>query len=263
VLLAIGRTGGEGVLVLFTDYGYAGPYVGQMKAVLAVDAPGVPIIDLMHDAPAFAPRLSAYLLAALAEEVPVDSVFVAVVDPGVGGAERLPVVVRADQRWFVGPENGLFEIVRRRAEHLEQWQIAWAPQRLSRTFHGRDLFAPVAARLATNGDHKGMLRRMAVPPRREWPDDDARVVYVDGFGNLITGFRATRMPDGGAVMIGEKTIPRRDTFSDAPVGSPFWYVNSIGLVEIAANSTSASALLGLRGGDPVTIVGCERGDHDH
>ena len=101
------------MIVLFTDFGLSGPYVGQMKAVLHREAPGVAVVDLFADAPAFDPRRSAYLLAAYATEFPPPTVVLAVVDPGVGG-ERRPVVVEADGRRFVGSDNGLFELVWRR-----------------------------------------------------------------------------------------------------------------------------------------------------
>ena len=98
------------MIVLFTDFGVSGPYVGQMKAVLHQTAPGVPIVDLLHEAPAFDPRLSAYLLAAYAREFPTGSVFVCVVDPGVGSARR-PVIARVGGRVYVGPDNGLLHAV--------------------------------------------------------------------------------------------------------------------------------------------------------
>ncbi|MBE9551926.1 MAG: SAM-dependent chlorinase/fluorinase, partial [Proteobacteria bacterium] len=132
---------------IFTDFGLDGPYAGQMRGVLARAAPGVPVIDLMHDAPVRNPYRSAYLLAALAAEMGPDSVCVAIVDPGVGGA-RPPVVVSADGKRFVGPGNGLFEIVQRRAARARAWTIDWRPEKLSVSFHGRDLFAPAAALLA-------------------------------------------------------------------------------------------------------------------
>ena len=135
------------MIVLFTDFGLTGPYTGQMKAVLARNAPAVPVIDLFADAPAFQPYLSAYLLGAYCGAVPQGGVLLGVVDPGVG-TDRLPLVVRADGRWYVGPDNGLFELVMRRAAVVEAWTIDWRPDRLSASFHGRDLFAPVAAKLA-------------------------------------------------------------------------------------------------------------------
>ncbi len=129
------------MIVLFTDFGVAGPYVGQMKAVLYREAPGVPVVDLFADAPAARPKPSAYLLAAYAAWFPPGSVLLAVVDPGVGGS-RAAVVVEADGRRYVGPDNGLFELVVRRAKTVRFRRISWRPRGLSASFHGRDLFAP-------------------------------------------------------------------------------------------------------------------------
>src|SRR5215472_12115972 len=98
------------MIVLFTDFGLTGPYAGQVKAVLHQVAPQVPVVDLFADAPSRDPRASAYLLAAYAAWFPAGTVFLAVVDPGVGGA-RPAVIVEADRRWYVGPGNGLFELV--------------------------------------------------------------------------------------------------------------------------------------------------------
>src|SRR5262245_5142495 len=98
------------MIVLFTDFGLSGPYTGQMKAVLGQMAPGTPVIDLFADAPVGNPKASAYLLAAYAAWFTTGTIFLCVVDPGVGGA-RLPVIVEADGRWFVGPDNGLFELI--------------------------------------------------------------------------------------------------------------------------------------------------------
>ncbi|HZD26702.1 MAG TPA: SAM-dependent chlorinase/fluorinase, partial [Alphaproteobacteria bacterium] len=136
------------MIVLFTDFGREGPYMGQMRAVLARRAPGVPVIDLIADVPAWDVRAGAYLLPAYAAEFPAGTVFLCVVDPGVGSA-RQPMALKADGRWYVGPDNGLFELVARRAAAARGWRIDWRPDRpLSASFHGRDLFAPVAADLA-------------------------------------------------------------------------------------------------------------------
>ena len=131
-------------LFLFTDFGAADLYVGQVKAVLQREAGSVPVIDLLHEAPAFNVLASAHLLAALAAQLPPDSVTLAVVDPGVGGA-RDAVALNADGRWFIGPDNGLMSVLAARAVRLAAWRITWRPAALSASFHGRDLFAPVAA----------------------------------------------------------------------------------------------------------------------
>lgn len=117
------------MIVLFTDFGASGPYVGQMKAAIAVAAPGVPVIDLMHDAPAFRNKASAYLLAALLRELPDGAVVLGVVDPGVGHPDRRPAAARIGGRWFVGPDNGLFAVAARHAGASEWWEISWRPER--------------------------------------------------------------------------------------------------------------------------------------
>jgi S-adenosyl-L-methionine hydrolase (adenosine-forming) len=133
------------MIVLFTDFGLHGPYTGQMKAVLHQMAPGIPIIDLFADAPVGNPKASAYLLAAYAAWFPARTVFLCVVDPGVGGT-RPSIFLEADGRWYIGPGNGLFELIQRRARETRSWDIDWKPKHLSASFHGRDLFAPVAIR---------------------------------------------------------------------------------------------------------------------
>jgi len=238
------------MIVLFTDFGLAGPYIGQMKAVLYREAPGVPVIDLFADAPAFDPGRSAYLLAAYAAEFPPPAVFLAVVDPGVGG-DRLPIVVEADGRRFVGPDNGLFELVWRRARDRRVWSVAWRPQRLSASFHGRDLFAPVAARLAVG--RNVALTPLEQPDRRDWPDDLAEIVYIDVYGNAMTGMRAAAIPYTAAILAGGAVLRQRRTFSDAAPGTAFWYENANGLVEISVNQGRADRDLELHVGAAVAI----------
>lgn len=240
------------MIVLFSDFGETGPYVGQIKAVLGRDAPGVPVIDLLHDAPAFQAKASAYLLAALVDVFPTGAVFVCVVDPGVG-SDRGALVVDADSRRFVGPDNGLFEIVIRRANDTAAWSITWRPESLSASFHGRDLFAPVAARLALGEPVPGDPVAVDSVRRAEWPDDLAEIVYIDSFGNAMTGMRARTVPRAASVEANGRRLARARTFSDVPPGEPFWYENSSGLVEIAVNQGRADSDLGLAIGMHVTV----------
>ena len=248
------------MIVLVTDFGPSGPYVGQMRAVLERRAPGVPVVELFSDAPAFDPRATAYLLAAYTAESVAGDVFLCVVDPGVGGARR-PLVLQADGRWFVGPDNGLFAIVARRADVARVWEVTWRPDGLSATFHGRDLFAPVAALLAGGapggaaapGEPPGVPLTTADIARPDWPDDLAVVVYVDHFGNAMTGLRAARLAPAARLRVGDEVLERAHTFSDRPPGTAFWYENANGLVEIAVNQGRADAALGLAVGDPVVV----------
>src|SRR5215475_5546247 len=136
------------MIVLFTDFGTDDIYVAQVKAALMQHAdPGTPILDLLHAAPNFDARAGAHLLAALQASFPVGSVFLAVIDPGVGGA-RDAVVLEADGKAYVGPDNGLLSVVAARAAKARTWRITWRPPATSASFHGRDLFAPIAAWIA-------------------------------------------------------------------------------------------------------------------
>ena len=248
-------TGIHGMILLFTDFGHGGPYCGQMRAVLAREAPGIPVIDLMSNLPPFNAQAAAYLLAALCQEMPKEVVVVGVVDPGVGTAERQPVVVRVRERWFVGPGNGLFSVVARRAGLAEVWRITWNPPRLSASFHGRDLFAPVAAMLARGELVPGEPEATNAIGPQDWPDDLAELVYLDDFGNAMTGIRADTLDDGFALKVrGYEFRPAR-TFGEVADGEGFWYSNAIGLAEIAVNRASARDAFGLRVGDAVEVVG--------
>lgn len=246
------------MIVLFTDFGVNGPYMGQMKRVLAERAPGMPIIDLFADAPRWDPKASAYLLAAYVSEFAPGSVFLAVVDPGVG-SERPPAVLLVDGRWFVGPDNGLFEIVvRRAAAPARYWRLTWQPDRLSATFHGRDLFAPVAALIAGGIAPPGNERPIAEMRHPEWPEDLAQVIYIDGFGNAMSGLRPPDDPRAWLLHVGELQLPYARTFADVAPRQAFWYVNANGLVEIAVNRGRAAADLSLTIGTPIVLapVGC-------
>lgn len=233
------------MIFLFTDYGWQGPWRGQLHAVLAMRAPHRPVIDLMHDAPAFCPGAGAHLLGALADSLPPASICIGVVDPGVGTA-RDGVVLEADGRWFVGPDNGLFDVIAARARAARWWRIEHPPEGRARTFHGRDLFAPVAALLANGEAVPGtpLAAGTMVQPGHAAGADRAAVIYLDGFGNAATGIRGHAAAYGDLVVAGRR-IPPVDTFADLAHWEPGWLCNSLGLVEIVANQASAAERLGL------------------
>ena len=234
------------MIFLFTDFGAADLYVGQVKAMLHQHAPKEAVIDLLHDVPAFNIKAGAHLLAALATRLPKDAVTLAVVDPGVGGA-RQPVALAADGRWFVGPDNGLLSVVAARAKKCEVSAIGWSPGSLSASFHGRDLFAPVAAMLA-RGDRKTAKLKKAALAVALGGDDLGEIIYVDHYGNLVTGMRARSVPHDRALTIDGRAIRHARVFSEVKPGEVFWYENSLGLVEVAANAASAQQVLGFRPG---------------
>lgn len=244
------------MIVLFTDFGATGPYVGQVKAVLAREVPALPVIDLLHDAPAMNVRASAYLLAALAPSIKGDAaqptVFAAVVDPGVGTARRA-LALKADGRWFVGPDNGLLDIVALRAKSAEWWDIQWRPEQLSATFHGRDLFAPVAARLA-RGEAPPGARCDSPLKARNWPVDLAEVVYLDPYGNAATGLRAGIVGPDVVLRANDRCFQPVTTFGDAPCGTAIWYENSNAHAELAISEGSAAGSCGLAVGTKVSVL---------
>ncbi len=242
------------LILLFTDFGIGGPYVGQVKAVLSARIAEVRMIDLMHDAPAHDPRAAACFLAAMLPDSPTASSFLVVDDPGVGTEARRPVVVQADGRWFVGPGNGIFNVVAARAGEVSRWNITWTPEReLSASFHGRDLFAPVAAMLA-RGEAPPGVPAEAPAPTDAWPDDLREVIYIDRFGNAMTGMRASSAIKFETLSVNGTSLRRARTFGDVPRGEGFWYANSIGLVEIAVNQGRASNALGLDVGTSFAMV---------
>ena len=247
------------MIVLFTDFGLEGPYTGQVSAVLQQTAPGIPVIPLFADLPPGQPKPAAYLLAAYAAWFPAGTVFLCVVDPGVGSTRRA-LVAEAAGRFYVGPDNGLLEIVLRRAAPALLWEITWRPPALSASFHGRDLFAPVAARLARGEPPQAMAAPAAIAPeaailQSDWPDDLAEIVYIDRYGNALTGLRGERVPARARLAAGGHVLAHAEVFSAVPRGTGFWYVNSNGLVEIAVNAGRADQLLGLGVGAAIEVLG--------
>lgn len=249
------------MIALFTDFGADDIYVGQMKAALLTHAAregrDVGIVDVLHRVPDYDARGAAHLLAALHGAYPDGTVFLSVVDPGVG-SEREPVVVMTQMdgktQWFVGPDNGLLSVIAARASHARTYRITWRPAGLSASFHGRDLFAPVAAWLASGEVPAGTLEETSGLQVRLDAGDLAEIVYVDHYGNALTGLRAAAVADDARLRVAQVELTRARVFSDVPEGQAFWYVNSIGLVEIAVNRGSAAAQLGLRPGHVVQVL---------
>jgi len=240
-------------MILFvTDFGNDGPYVAQMKAAVRRNGYQGDILNLFSDIPTYNIRSASVLLNAYAHDFPEGCVFVSVVDPGVG-SDRLPLAILADGRWYVGPDNGLFELVLRRAIHVEAFKISWQPARLSASFHGRDVFAPIAARIA-RGQGASLLTPMNIHDvhRVDWPDDLSEIVYVDHFGNAMTGIE--NAPGLSGVKIGGEALPLVRTFSDVEEGAPLAYINANGILEISVNQGRADTYFGIEVGDAVTPI---------
>lgn len=238
------------MILLFTDYGAVDLYSGQVRAAIWSHAPGVEIVDLLHTAPNFDIKASAHLLAALVPQFQIACVCLAVVDPGVG-TQRDAVVMLADEKWYVGPDNGLLSIIAARACKVELWRITWRPENLSLSFHGRDLFAPIAALIEKGAFPHGKLADTVRLQVVLDAGDLAEVIYIDHYGNAMTGLRAGMVKCSAMLHLGASALRYAPVFSDAPDGHAFWYENSIGLVEIAVNRGNAAALLDIEVGNPV------------
>jgi S-adenosylmethionine hydrolase len=250
-------------VALLTDFGLDDPYVGVLHAVLEREAPGVCRLDLGHQVPPGDVWTACVLLRFAWPHLPEDAVVLAVVDPGVGG-DRVPVAAHLDRRWLVGPDNGLVTAAGAPAEAVRlDWRRMGLPEP-SRTFHGRDLFAPAAARIARGDDPGGLGERVAAAGLVACPLPDptpieggfrSTVLHVDRFGNVVTNVPAGVVPADATAWYGAPRDARRvATYSEAREGEVVVIVGSSGLLELAVNRDSAASITGLGRGDTVDVT---------
>ena len=238
------------MIVLFTDFGIRDPYVGQIKARLAEQAPGQIVVDLLHEVPDYNPHAGAHLLSAFVSGFQPGSLFLAVVDPGVG-TPRDGVVVMAGGRWYVGPDNGLLSIVAARNTDTRLWRINWQPEDLSPTFHGRDVFAVIAAEIARSEFPTSKLSQIDKLEVEFDAGELSRVIYIDHFGNAWVGVR--NVPKDARVSAAGKLFKYSESFGFVGKGEGFWFNNSVGLLELAVNRGNAATSFGLKVGDVVQV----------
>ncbi len=240
------------MIVLFTDFGTRDPYVGQVKARIHELAPTQQVVDLLHEAPDFNAHAGAHLIAAFAPNFPPGTVFMCVVDPGVG-TERDGVVVTAGGRWFVGPDNGLLSLAAARGADAKVWRISWKPENASSTFHGRDIFAVIAALIAKGEFPNDRLEAKPGLHVEFDAGDLTRIIYIDHYGNAWTGQRAAGIPQGTRIVAGRAEFRHAQTFGAVGKGEGFWFGNSVGLIELAVNRGSAAVKLDLKVGDTIQV----------
>ena len=248
------------VIGLFTDYGWDDPYVAQLKGVILTLNPGARLLDITHTVTPFNVTEAAYLLNQCAEEFPAGTIFVAVVDPQVG-TERDPILLEtAKGKFYVGPDNGLFTQVLAREGFSKAWKLDkpeyFRPGAASATFHGRDIFAPVAAHLAAGVDPEKMgtpVKNLVMLPIKD-PTFSAgtvsvQVLHIDRYGNVILNLRsdsdvASKLKDGNLVKIsvGKESYsgPLVKTYGDGEKGRLILLYGGNGLLEIAMNQGSAA-----------------------
>ncbi len=245
------------LITLLTDFGTTDSYVGEMKGVLLSLAPGTTLVDLSHDIAPGDIASAAYVLSRAWHRFPEETVHLVVIDPGVG-TSRGALAFRARGHFFVGPDNGVFTPVFR-AVDIEAVSLP-APELAAPTFHGRDLFAPVAAALASGRSLSSLGARYTQSPQRvsgaapryEGKSVVGEVIYVDRFGNLITNLTPELVPDYATLEAESLNIGRlHTTFGDVPTGGLVAYLGSGGTVEIAVRNGSAARRLGLGVGGKV------------
>ncbi len=237
---------------LYTDFGLNGSYIGQMIAAIDHYSPKSKVINIQSDLPKFDIEAASILLAAYHQNHLAGNIHLCVVDPEVGTELRKPVVVTVDARIYVGPNNGIFDRIIAIANEYEVSEIVWRPERLSNSFHGRDLFAPIAAMIDDSTIPNHALRCFDYEPHIT-SQSSPRIVYVDHYGNCMTGLFASEYPDLQSVTIAGKEITRATTFAEVEKGEPLLYENSSGLLEIAVNQGRADEMLGLVVGSEIVI----------
>ena len=249
----------SGVLALLSDFGSRDHYVGVMKGVALSIFPGATLVDLTHDVEPYSIEQGAFFLEQAWLRFPAGTVFCTVVDPGVGTSRRALAAV-CEERYVIAPDNGLvsraFEGRSSEVRELDADRIALGP--VSATFHGRDIFAPAAAWLAS-GRPFAEFGEPIDDWVRLWParpaPGEARVVNVDRFGNVVTGFRPEDLPPGTGVAVGgEQVGERARTYGDAPKDTPFLLVGSAGYWEISLRQGSAAERLHIKIGDLVRLI---------
>lgn len=254
----------SGVVALLTDFGLQDPYVGILKGVLLGANPKASIVDLSHDVPPQDVAEAARILAAAVPYFPDGTVFVSVVDPGVG-SDRAVVGVETARHFFLAPDNGLLgalDGVRRRVRVSEE---RYFRKPVSRTFHGRDVFAPVAGRLSRGvdlGRFGPALRSIrtleaAAPRLRTDGGLEGEIVSIDRFGNLITNIPGELLADlrGMNIRVGRRSLRALSrTYADARKGALLALVGSTGHLEISVNQGDARRVAGSRKGDRVLVT---------
>lgn len=259
------------VIALFTDFGWEDPYVAQMKGVILTVDPTIRLLDLTHTVSPFNVGEGAYLLDQCSEEFPAGTIFVAVVDPGVG-TERDPILLETSKgKFFVGPDNGLFTQVIDNEGFSRAWKLDkpeyFRGGAVSTTFHGRDVFAPVAAHLASGVDPDRFgtpIKTLVMLPVKEPTFNEGsisvEVLHLDRYGNIILNLRndgeiAAKLKEGNLVKIsiGKESYsgPLVKTYGDMERGRLILLYGSNGLLEIAMNQGSAAKQLKV---EPGTVI---------
>ncbi|QOJ78405.1 SAM-dependent chlorinase/fluorinase [Infirmifilum lucidum] len=259
------------LVAFMSDFGSKDYYTGAVKAVIKRVCPRAEVIDITHEVDPWSTLEADYLLSCCFDDFPPGAIFLAVVDPGVGTGRR-PIIVRTSRYWLVGPDNGVFSSVIEKDGLVKAWTISRVPYQLksSYTFHGRDIFAPVAAYLACGGNVEDIglpLDKLVRLDKPETTLKDGRllgyVAHIDRFGNVATSIDTALLSKAGIsygseleVLVGESSFRVKfvKTFGDAGEGELVALVNSCKVLEFAVNKGRASEYIAAKIGHRVEIV---------
>jgi hypothetical protein len=241
------------IITLITDFGSADHYVAAMKGVILGITPRARIVDITHDVAPFAIAQGAYLLAQTYAHFPKHSIHVAVVDPGVG-SERRAIALEAAGQTFIGPDNGIFSFITSREKHKARLitNEKYFHHPVSRTFHGRDIFAPSAAHLAAGASFSSLGKRI-----RDFVTLDLsapQVLHTDHFGNIITNLRAADLETHASLTIAGVAITEKaENYAQMQQGKLYLIEGSSGYLEISMHQASAAGKIAAAAGMPVEI----------
>ena len=250
------------VIVLLTDFGHFDPYTGQMKGVLLREAPGARIVDLCHEVEAHNILQAGFLLQASYQYFPPQSIFLSVIDPGVGSSRSIVLAERENQ-FFLAPDNGLLSFLI--DEPVSWWRIDAQAYAVGNTFHGRDIFAPIAARLALGAAPQAIGSRIGpdMLVRRDLPwaeigngAIDCTVLHADRFGNCLLNLRADNFPDlpGTWALDDGRSVVTAATYADLAPGQIGLLAGSQGVLELAVNQGDCARTLGLCPGQSIRLT---------
>jgi len=257
------------LITLTTDFGLLDPYVAEIKAVIYGINPNAKIVDISHQIEKFNIRMGAYVLASAAPYFPKGTIHIAVVDPGVG-TKRKPILIETEDSFLIGPDNGVLALAAEKQGIKHVYEIAnpkYMLPKVSTTFHGRDIFAPVAGHLS-----KGVLPsefgpeiRQIVKPQfakivRRGSMLVGEVMHIDGFGNIITNFTAKELESLGIgeklnFKIGETTLKLRlcRAYAEVEAKKPLAIIGSHDFLEISVNKGNAAKMFKVKAGDKVIL----------
>ena len=257
---------GRAIITLTTDFGPQDAYVGAMKGVILSIAPHATLVDITHAVPPQDIRHAGFVLASAAPYFPPDTIHVAVVDPGVG-SHRRPIVVETERARYVAPDNGILTFVLHRDPAVRIVHLTnaayWLPS-VSTTFHGRDIFAPVAAHLACGvplevlGDPVDAIERLPLSQPVRQPDGSilGHIQYIDHFGNCVTDIPAEWLPPNASIQIeiaGIQVQGLAPAYTAVAPGELVALCGSVGYLEVAVREGNAAQRLGVSIGAPVVV----------